>query len=246
MDLKSGNLPYGHFQGRHFISVLSLTRAEIDRIMQVADLMAKVVAGPGMVALAQGCVMASVFYEPSTRTSCSFQAAMMRIGGQVLSISDVANSSVAKGETLEDTMRCLQCYTNIIVMRHPETGSAARASNVLQVPLINAGDGIGEHPTQAMLDLYTIHGEFGKVDGLTVTMVGDLKNGRTVHSLAKLLTHFNCTLNFVSPKSLPMPDSVLELLKDKGVKFTQAQHLHEVMPSTDVLYGQLHDEGKFH
>ncbi len=192
----------GFLHGRSLLAVGDLARGEIDRLLCVADVMAAVTTQTGSVDLAKGCIMAALFYEPSTRTSASFQAAMLRLGGQVISISDVANSSVAKGETLEDTVRCLQCYCNVIVMRHPETGAALRASKVLDVPLINAGDGVGEHPTQALLDLYTIHGELGRIDGLTVTMVGDLKNGRTVHSLSKILCHYKCTLRFVSPGRL--------------------------------------------
>jgi aspartate carbamoyltransferase len=230
----------GTFRGRHLLSVADLTRAEIDRLMRVADWMALGVAGPGSVELAKGCILTALFYEPSTRTSSSFQAAMMRLGGQVIVISDMANSSVSKGETLEDTVRCVQCYTNIIAMRHPETGAALRASKVLNVPLINAGDGTGEHPTQALLDLYTIQGELGHVDGLTVTMVGDLKNGRTVHSLAKLLTHFSCKLRFVSPDSLRMPQYVLDILSEHKIEFSQHSALDKVLCDSDILYGQEH------
>lgn len=237
----AGALPLGHFRGRHLLGIGGLTRVEIDRLMVVADFMAAVVGGPGSVDLASGCILGTLFYEPSTRTSSSFQAAMLRLGGRVMAIGDVANSSVAKGETLEDTVRCLQCYCNIIAMRHPETGSAARAGAVLDIPLINAGDGVGEHPTQALLDLYTMHGELGPVDGLTITMVGDLKNGRTVHSLSKLLLHFKCRLNFVSPDSLRMPSSVLELLKEHAIPFSQHSTLDEVMKDTDVLYGQINN-----
>jgi len=221
------------------LGIGGLTRVEIDRLMVVADFMAAVVGGPGSVDLAAGCILGTLFYEPSTRTSSSFQAAMLRLGGRVMAIGDVANSSVAKGETLEDTVRCLQCYCNILAMRHPETGSAARAAAVLDIPLINAGDGVGEHPTQALLDLYTMHGELGPVDGLTITMVGDLKNGRTVHSLSKLLLHFKCRLNFVSPDSLRMPPAVLDLLKEHDIPCSQHATLDEVMKDTDVLYGQI-------
>lgn len=227
----------GHFRGRNLLSVDDLSRLEIDRLMQVADYMATVVAGPGSVDLAKGCILAALFYEPSTRTSASFQAAMLRLGGQVLSIGDVASSSVAKGETLEDTVRCLQCYSNIIALRHPEKGAAARAAKVMGIPLINAGDGIGEHPTQALLDLYTMHGELGRVDGLVVTMVGDLKNGRTVHSLSKLLTHFQGVhMRFVAPDSLRMPEALLDTLQQRGAKFSQHSSLDDVLKETDVLY----------
>jgi aspartate carbamoyltransferase len=235
-DASHAPIGVGHFRGRHLLSVDDVSRAEIERLLQVADYMASVVAGPGSVDLAKGCILAALFYEPSTRTSASFQAAMLRLGGQVLPLTDVSSSSVAKGETLEDSVRCLQCYSNIIALRHPEKGAAARAAKVLGIPLINAGDGIGEHPTQALLDLYTMHGELGRVDGLVVTMVGDLKNGRTVHSLSKLLTHFACQLRFVSPESLRMPQPLLDTLTERGAKFTQHSSLDDVLKDTDVLY----------
>ncbi|KAF8941985.1 dihydroorotate dehydrogenase, partial [Entomortierella lignicola] len=149
----------------------------------------------GSIDLLHGKVMCSMFYEPSTRTSCSFAAAMSRLGGTVVS-ADGSSSSVVKGETLADTVRTLGCYGDLIVLRHPDPGSAATAAKFSKVPIINAGDGIGEHPTQAFLDVYTIREELGTVNGLTITLVGDLKNGRTVHSLVKLLAYYHVTLNF--------------------------------------------------
>jgi len=226
----------GHFRGRSLLSVSDLSRPEIRRLLTLASFMRDAVLSKGSLQLARGCLMGLIFFESSTRTSSSFQAAMQRLGGMVVPIMDVARSSVMKGETLEDTMRCLQCYANIIVMRHPETGSAARAASVLDIPLINAGDGIGEHPTQALLDLYTIQAEFGRIEGLNVTMVGDLKYGRTVHSLAKLLTHFPGKINLVSPESLRMPDSVKDVLRQHSIPFTEHTSLDEVMSETDVLY----------
>ena len=138
--------------------------------------------------LLKGKILANLFYEPSTRTSSSFTSAMERLGGSVIPINEVRYSSVSKGESLPDTVRTLECYADVIVLRHPEIGSAALAAKYARKPIINAGDGVGEHPTQALLDLFTIQEELGRVDGLTVTMLGDLKYGRTVHSLARLLT----------------------------------------------------------
>jgi aspartate carbamoyltransferase len=156
----------------------------------------------GCLDLLKGKVLANAFYEPSTRTSSSFAAAMTRLGGSVISINDTA-SSVAKGESLPDTVRTLECYADIIVLRHPLAGSAQLAASHARVPIINAGDGIGEHPTQALLDVFTIREELGTVNGLRVTLVGDLKHGRTVHSLVHLLCLYNLAqLSYVSPPSL--------------------------------------------
>ena len=235
----SSSLSVGHFFGRHLLSVSSLNRMELIHLFTIAESMAKVVNESGKTNLAHGCIMATVFYEPSTRTNFSFQSAMMRLGGEVMNLAEVKSSSIAKGETIEDTFRCLQCYANIVVMRHPEVGSAARAASVLKIPLINAGDGIGEHPTQAILDLFTIQKECGRVDGLTITMVGDMKHGRTVHSLAKLLIHFqNLTLNFVSPKQLELDEEIQQILKTNNINFSIRNSLDEVMKDTDVLYSQ--------
>ncbi len=180
-----------------------------------------------------GRVLVNLFYEPSTRTSASFAAAMLRLGGQVFPISEIKSSSVTKGETLADTVRTLDQYADVIVIRNPEVGAAQEAAEAAEHPVINAGDGIGEHPTQALLDLFTIIEERGGPDGLTVTFVGDLKYGRTVHSLAKLLSRYDVTLNYVSPKSLGMPTELKEAV-------TVGQHettdLESVLPQTDVLY----------
>ncbi|VDM55363.1 unnamed protein product [Angiostrongylus costaricensis] len=167
--------------------------------------------------------MASLFYEVSTRTSCSFSAAMQRLGGSVISM-DSYSSSVQKGESLEDSVTVMANYADVVVLRHKETGAATRAAAVSSRPLINAGDGTGEHPTQALLDVYTIRQEIGTVNGLTIAMVGDLKHGRTVHSLAKLLCFYkNITLHYVSPTpELGMPESVTDYV-DKKAGFLQCQ-----------------------
>jgi aspartate carbamoyltransferase catalytic subunit len=188
--------------------------------------------------LLKGKILANLFYEPSTRTSSSFTAAMERLGGSVIPINEVKYSSVAKGESLPDTIRTLECYADVIVLRHPETGSAAIAAQAARKPVINAGDGVGEHPTQALLDTFTIFEEMGagQIDGMTVTMLGDLKYGRTVHSLARLLSLYKVKLNYVSPEILRMPKEVMEEVAAKGIPQAEFDSLDKILPQTDVLY----------
>ena len=177
----------GRFYGQHILSVSQFARTDLEYIFAVAEEMRTMVERVGTFDLLKGKILASLFYEPSTRTSSSFTAAMERLGGSVIPINEVKYSSVAKGESLPDTIRTLECYSDVIVLRHPETGAAATAARYARKPIINAGDGTGEHPTQALLDLFTIREELGRLEGLTVTMLGDLKYGRTVHSLSRLL-----------------------------------------------------------
>jgi aspartate carbamoyltransferase catalytic subunit len=183
-------------------------------------------------------LMATLFYEPSTRTRFSFEAAMHRLGGRVISTENAAEfSSVAKGETLEDTIRIMNGYVDVIVLRHSEVGTAKRAAAVSRVPIINAGDGVGQHPTQALLDLYTIHKEIGSIDGLKIAMVGDLAQGRTVRSLAYLLSKFNDTkMYFVAPPQLKMKEDILEHLRERGSWFAEETTLDRVLPEVDVVY----------
>lgn len=213
---------------RHILSVDQFSRADIETLFKRAQQYKKHVKAAGGVDDLKGNVSANLFYEPSTRTSSSFAAAMYRLGGNVISINDVHYSSVSKGETLEDTVRTLEQYADVIVLRHPEIGAAKRAAAVAGVPIINAGDGIGEHPTQALLDLFTIFEEQGKVDGLKIAMVGDLKNGRTVHSLAKLLALYNVELHAVAPQELAFPPEYGSVLPHTS--------LDEVLSEVDVLY----------
>lgn len=170
------------------------------------------------------------------RTMSSFTAAMERLGGSVIPINEVRYSSVSKGESLPDTVRTLERYADVIVLRHPEMGSVATAAKYTKKPIINAGDGIGEHPTQALLDLFTIHEELGRVAGLTITMLGDLKYGRTVHSLARLLSMFDIKLNYVSPSILPMPEEVFNEVAAKNIEQHAYNTLDPVLSETDVLY----------
>jgi aspartate carbamoyltransferase len=161
---------------------------------------------------------------------------MERLGGSLIPINEVHYSSVAKGESLPDTVRTLECYADVIVLRHPEVGASAQAAKYARKPIINAGDGIGEHPTQALLDLFTISEELGEVDGLTVTMLGDLKYGRTVHSLARLLSLYEVEINYVSPEILKIPLEIIDEVDKKGVPQAELSTLEPVLPGTDVLY----------
>jgi aspartate carbamoyltransferase len=226
----------GRFYGQHILAVSQFPRRDLDYIFAVAAEMHNMVERVGAIDLLKGKILANLFYEPSTRTSSSFTAAMERLGGSVIPINEVRYSSVSKGESLPDTVRTLQCYSDVIVLRHPETGAAVTAARHLHKPLINAGDGAGEHPTQALLDLFTIQAELGRLHGLTVTMLGDLKYGRTVHSLARLLRLFGAKLNYVSPAILRMPAAVVEELKQAGIEQYEYEALDPVLAKSDVLY----------
>ncbi|KAL8283595.1 hypothetical protein RQP46_005390 [Phenoliferia psychrophenolica] len=223
------------YSRRHILSVRAFSRDDLHALFGVATEMRMLVERGIPIDVLKGRVMCTLFYEPSTRTSASFQAAMGRLGGSVVAVAP-ESSSVTKGESLADTVRTLGCYGDIIVLRHPAAGSAQTAAKYSPVPIINAGDGIGEHPTQAFLDIYTIREELGTVNGLTITMVGDLKNGRTVHSLVRLLSLYSVSLNFVSPSSLTMPESVKAEAAKAGVPIFETTSLASVIGSTDVLY----------
>ena len=239
---KSPCLPFGDLKtapwyGQDILSVKQFRRTDLEYVIEVAHEMRIMVERIGTFDLLKGKILANLFYEPSTRTASSFMAAMERLGGAVIPISEVRYSSVAKGESLPDTVRTLECYADVIVLRHPEVGAAALAAKQCRKPVINAGDGVGEHPTQALLDTFTIHEELGRLDHLNVTMLGDLKYGRTVHSLARLLTLFKgITLNYVSPDILKMPQDVMEEVAEKGVLQVEQSTLRKVLPRTDVLY----------
>jgi aspartate carbamoyltransferase len=235
------HLPFGDkqdapFYGRDIVSVKQFDLEDLDYIFEVAHEMQAMVARVGTFDLLKGKLLANLFYEPSTRTSSSFAAAMERLGGSVIAINEVRYSSVSKGESLADTVRTLERYADVIVLRHPDVGASAEAATHASKPIINAGDGVGEHPTQALLDLFTIREELGDVDGLTVTMVGDLKYGRTVHSLSRLLSKFKVELHLVSPGILQMPDEILEELAEAKTPFEVHDSLDAVIPVTDVLY----------
>jgi aspartate carbamoyltransferase len=241
MRTQNRHLPFGDqqsapFYGKDILSVRQFDRASLEYVFGVAHEMQEMVRRVGSFDLLKGKILASLFYEPSTRTSSSFTSAIERLGGSVIPINEVRYSSVSKGESLPDTIRTLECYADVIVLRHPETGSAELAAKYARKPIINAGDGIGEHPTQALLDLYTIQAELGRLDGLTVTMLGDLKYGRTVHSLARLLRLFNVRIHYVSPQILRMPAEIIAELDEAGIQQSEHAALEEVLAETDVLY----------
>jgi len=240
----SPHLPFGDqrlapFYGKDILSVRQFNRENLEYVFGVAHEMREMVERVGSFDLLKGKILANLFYEPSTRTSSSFTSAMERLGGSVIPINEVRYSSVSKGESLPDTIRTLECYADVIVLRHPEIGASALAAKYARKPIINAGDGVGEHPTQALLDLFTIVSELHQVDGLTVTMLGDLKYGRTVHSLARLLSLFHVRLNYVSPEILRMPPEIIEELqncRECSLSQTEYDHLEPILAETDVLY----------
>ena len=221
----------------HVIEAQQFDVSTISHLIQTTQDMEKVVSGGGTSQF-RGRIMATLFYEPSTRTRFSFEAAMQRLGGSVVSTENAAEfSSVAKGETLEDTVRILNGYADVLVIRHHEVGSAKRAASVSRVPVINAGDGAGQHPTQALLDLYTIHKEIGSIDGLRIAMVGDLAQGRTVRSLAYLLSKYqDVRIYFVAPPLLKMKEDILGHLREKGIWYTEETDLERVLPEVNVVY----------
>lgn len=220
--------------------ILSVSQFGPDRLEYLFDLarhMRQIVETQGGTDILNGRVLACLFYEPSTRTSSSFISAMERLGGSVIPITQgVQFSSVSKGETLPDTIRTLEQYSDIIVLRHPEIGSAKVAADFAKIPVINAGDGPGEHPTQALLDLFTIHEELGRIDGLKIAMVGDLRFGRTVHSLTKLLLHYDVSLRFVSPEILRLPLKIMNEVIDAKMKVRETHDVADVIENADVLY----------
>lgn len=221
---------------KHLTSVDQLTRGDLHTIFTVAQEMSTLrERESGGVDLLRGKVLCNLFYEPSTRTSGSFEAAMKKLGGDVVLVNQ-SGSSIAKGESLPDTVRTLDKYADAIVIRHPGVGSAQEASKYSSVPVINAGDGVGEHPTQALLDIYTIRQELGTMNGLDIALVGDLKHGRTTHSLVKLLSLYNVRLHYVSPPSLRMPREIVDWVKHSGVSQKEYSTLEEVAPFVDVLY----------
>lgn len=223
--------------GEHILSSEQFDPSKIEFLFGLTREMREIARTQGSTDTLKGKVLANLFYEPSTRTSSSFLAAMVRLGGSVIPINEVSYSSVTKGENLPDTVRTLGCYADVIVLRHNELGSAKLAAEYSPVPVINAGDGPGEHPTQSLLDLFTIVDRLGMVKGKHVVMVGDLKYGRTVHSLAKLLSIVDrVKMTFVSPKELRMPPEILFRLRERRVDFEEIEELESVIPTADVIY----------
>lgn len=225
------------FTGMDILSVDQFSTDKLDYIFARAHEMRDMVERVGSCDLLRGNVVACLFYEPSTRTSASFIAATDRLGGRVIPITQgVQFSSVSKGETLADTIRTLEQYSDVIVLRHPEIGSVRVAAEYADIPVINAGDGAGEHPTQALLDLFTIREELGRIDGLKIAMVGDLRYGRTVHSLTRLLTKYDVSLRFVSPEILRLPLTTMNEVIDAGLDVRETHDVADVIKNADVLY----------
>lgn len=227
------------FKGQHILSTAQFDKEGLLVLFEKAKEMEKILdagrSGKGS-DLLKGKILATLFYEPSTRTRFSFETAMLRLGGSVISNADmVATSSAKKKETLEDTGKTVSQMVDVIAMRHPEIGSVQKLASKSDVPVLNGGDGPGQHPTQALLDLYTIWKEFGKLDGLTVGMVGDLKHGRVPHSQADLLKHFDVKYVMVSPEALKMPEAIVQELKALGREVVEGESLEEMLPEMDVI-----------
>jgi aspartate carbamoyltransferase catalytic subunit len=221
------------FKGRDIVSVRDFSRDEVEHVLNVARLMEPLTMGGSK--MLDGKVLSNIFFEPSTRTRLSFESAILKLGGNYISIPEPQVSSVEKGENLVDTIRVMENYADVIVLRHFLEGAARLASEVAVVPVINAGSGSGEHPTQAMLDLYTMERELGAIDGLSVALVGDLKYGRTVHSLAYALSLYDTTLYLVSPKTLEMRREIVNDVSNE-VKVIETNEVRDVIPNVDVLY----------
>lgn len=229
------------FKQRDVLAINDFSKAEI---VHVLDETANMKENPQKKIL-NDCIMASCFFEPSTRTRLSFESAMHRLGGKVIGFSSSANTSTSKGESLYDSMKMLEGYADVVVLRHPLEGSAKEAADAISIPVINAGDGANQHPTQTFLDLFSIRETQGTLDNLHIALVGDLKYGRTVHSLIEALLHFNCRLYFVSSPSLEIPPEFCELLRTKKIKFSFHRELSEILPKLDIVYMTRLQEERF-
>ena len=230
------------FTKKHIISTRDFSKEEIDYVLSRAEELEIYAQAQGMEEgggrksdLLKGKILTNLFYEPSTRTRFSFETAMKRLGGGVINLSSTEASSVAKGENLADTIRTVSGYCDVIALRHPQEGASRMAASFSSVPIINAGDGAGQHPTQTLLDLYTIKRE-GLLDGLRIALIGDLKYGRTVHSLAYALSLYGATLFFVSPEALRMPEEIKLDLKEEGAEVFESTDIKEVIKEANVLY----------
>lgn len=219
-------------KGKSLVSINDYTKEEQLYVLDIAGEFEKNPRQP----ILQNQVVATLFFEPSTRTRLSFESAVSMLGGKIIGFTDSSSSSVTKGESLRDTIRTVANYSDLIVMRHPKEGSARFASEISSVPIINAGDGANQHPTQTLLDLYSIRKTQNSLDNLHVAFVGDLKYGRTVHSLVIALTNFNTTFHFVSPQELKLPSSIKMHIKEKNLTYHQYSNLDEVIPNVDILY----------
>lgn len=217
---------------KKLVSISDCSKEDILRIVELAEQFEK---NPNP-HLLDGKLVATLFFEPSTRTRLSFETAVQRLGGRVIGFSDAATSSSSKGETLHDTIKMVSNYVDLIVMRHPVEGAARYASEITNVPVINAGDGSNQHPTQTMLDLYSIKKTQGTLENLTISMVGDLKYGRTVHSLLMAMRFFNPTYHFVAPQELKLPPQYPEYMRSNNIRFDEREDMNSILSDTDILY----------
>jgi aspartate carbamoyltransferase len=223
-------------KGMDILDGAQFSREELERIMEVAIYFRNQLEEKKPIKLLEGYLMAALFFEPSTRTRLSFETAMHRLGGDVVGFADSGSTSAKKGESLADTIRTVDQYVDIIAMRHPQIGSAKIAAAAAEVPVLNGGDGAGQHPTQALLDLLTIQSECGQVDGKTIVLCGDLKNGRTVHAGVELYKHFDCELIFVAPEQLRMPAEITTRLREGGVSVHETTELEPALSDADIFY----------
>ena len=238
------------FSGNHILSIDQFDRSDIEKLFSVADKLEPFASKEKITRVLEGAILGNMFFEPSTRTRISFGASFNLLGGNVREITEVGSSSLAKGESLADTAQVLSGYSDIIVMRHPENHSVQRFADSSRVPVINAGDGSNEHPSQALLDLYTIQKELSQndksLDNLRIALVGDLKYGRAVHSLCKILSLYsNVKLNLISPDELKLPSEILNQLKDSGVSLEQTENLEEGISEVDIIYVTRVQEERF-
>ncbi|MBQ6138808.1 MAG: aspartate carbamoyltransferase [Methanobrevibacter sp.] len=224
---------FGH---ENLISLKDFKKDEIEFILEEASKLEDVAKSKKLSKELEGKILGLLFYEPSTRTRLSFEASMKRLGGECIELGDISISSVAKGESIADTAKMFESYCDAIVIRHDLEGVSRFLSDMVDVPIINAGDGAGQHPTQTLLDLYTIKKHFGKIDGLNIALLGDLKYGRTVHSLSYALGMYDVEMTFVSPDQLKMPKETLHDLEENNIKFKQTNNIKDVIDDVDVLY----------
>ena len=238
------------FSGNHILSIDQFDRSDIEKLFSVADKLEPFASKEKITRVLEGAILGNMFFEPSTRTRISFGASFNLLGGNVREITEVGSSSLAKGESLADTAQVLSGYSDIIVLRHPENGSVQKFAEASRVPVINAGDGSNEHPSQALLDLYTIQKELSQnkknLDNLRIALVGDLKYGRAVHSLCKILSKFsNVKMDLVSPDELQLPEDLLSQLIDAGVSINQTENLEEGISEVDIIYVTRVQEERF-
>ena len=238
------------FSGNHILSIDQFDRSDIEKLFAVADKLEPFASKEKITRVLEGAILGNMFFEPSTRTRISFGASFNLLGGNVREITEVGSSSLAKGESLADTAQVLSGYSDIIVLRHPENGSVQKFADASRVPVINAGDGSNEHPSQALLDLYTIEKELSlnnkNLDNLRIALVGDLQYGRAVHSLCKILSKFsNVNMNLVSPGELRLPEDLLNQLNEAGVSVIQTENLEEGISEVDIIYVTRVQEERF-